>query len=131
MVTNKVHITKSSGYSSVFLFWPINIVCHGESLPPLWNCLLGFWALYTPGFPPIPVATPFHSPLLNLVHVAVLSTLEQLRKPPWITFWTLCSLNTLMASFILINLNMIYVFVTPTFLIPALTSSLTPDLHIH
>lgn len=43
MVTYNVHITKSGGYFSIFVFWCTSIICHGESFPPLWNCLLGFW----------------------------------------------------------------------------------------
>lgn len=41
--------------------------------------------LFSPEFPATSVATPFHSPLLNPLHL-VLSTLEHLRDPPCTTF---------------------------------------------
>ena len=72
-------------------------------------------ALVCPEFPPTSVATPFHSPLLNPLHL-VLSPLEHLRDPPWTAFWILCSLNTLVALLVIITLNTIFVLITPVFL---------------
>lgn len=120
-----VVIFQSSSFDLLASFVMVNHSFLSEAL------YLASGALYSPGFPPILVATPFHSPLLNPLHLAVLSTLEHLRIPPWITFWTLCSLNTLGASFILMNLNTIYMFITPTFLIPALTSWLQTCISIY
>lgn len=60
MVINNVNIAKFNVYFSNFIFWPVSIIRHGESLPPFWNFLyLASGTLCSPGFLPISSAKSF------------------------------------------------------------------------